>query len=153
MIRSQAFGSNKPTDDILDDSDYRDLSRMTQLILSVLLMLPVLLYGAEAWTLLSTNASAFKVFARIVLRENVNLMRDGEDFRIRYNSDLFELLNDMHVVYCIYPAAALAQPYRSYGGWVFGGRGLRKSAKRTILYPLEGQNRGSPVIIWCDELA
>ena len=36
-----------------------DLSRATKLILSKVLILPVLLYGAEAWTLLSTDAAAF----------------------------------------------------------------------------------------------
>ena len=56
----------------------------------------MLLYGAEAWTLLSTDAAALKVFERKVQRKIFGPVRD--DFRIRFNSELYELLNDMDVV-------------------------------------------------------
>ena len=51
----------------------RDLSRTTKLILYKTLILPVLLYGAEAWTLLSTDAAALRVFERKVLRKTQTL--------------------------------------------------------------------------------
>ena len=41
-----------------------------------------------AWTLLSTDAAVLKVFERQV----------GDDFRNRFNSDLYEFLNGMDVV-------------------------------------------------------
>ena len=47
----------------------------------------VLVYGAEAWALLCTDAAALTVFERKVLRK----MRVGDDFRTRTNSDLYEL--------------------------------------------------------------
>ena len=47
----------------------RDLSSTTNLILYKTLILPVLLYGAKAWTLLSTDAAALRVFERKVLRK------------------------------------------------------------------------------------
>ena len=47
----------------------RDLSSTTKLILYTALILPGLLYGAEAWTLLSTDAAAMRVFERKVLRK------------------------------------------------------------------------------------
>ena len=61
----------------------------------------MLLYGAEAWTLLSTDGAALRVFERKVLRKIFGPVRVGDDFRIRFNSELYELLNDMDVVQLI----------------------------------------------------
>ena len=58
----------------------------------------MLLYGAETWTLLSTDAAALGVCERKVLRKMFDPVRVGDDFRIRFNSELYELLNDMDVV-------------------------------------------------------
>ena len=64
-------------------------------------MLPVLLYGAEGWILLNTNVAALRIFERKVLRKIYSPVRVDDDFRIRSNSVLYELLNDMDVVGCI----------------------------------------------------
>ena len=58
----------------------------------------MLLYGAEVCTLLSTDAAALRVFERKALRKTFGPVRVGDDFRIRFNSELYELLNDMDVV-------------------------------------------------------
>ena len=79
----------------------RDLSRTTKLMLYKTFILPVYLYGAEAWTLLSTDAAALRVFERKVLRKIFGPVRVGDDFRIRFNRELYELLNDIDVVYRI----------------------------------------------------
>ena len=60
------------------------------------LILPVLLYGAEAWTLLNNYTAALRVFERKFLRKIFGPV--GDYFRILYNSELFELLNDLDVV-------------------------------------------------------
>ena len=52
----------------------------------------------EAWTLLSTDAAALRVFERKVLRKSFGSVRVGDDFRIRFNSELYEVPNDMGVV-------------------------------------------------------
>ena len=57
----------------------------------------MLLYGAEAWTLSSTDAAALEVFERKVLRKIFGTVRVGDDYRIRTNRKLYELFNDMHV--------------------------------------------------------
>ena len=71
----------------------RDLFRTTKLILYKTLILPALLYGPEACTLLSTVAAALRVFER-----KFGPVRDGDNFRIRFNCELYELLNDIEVV-------------------------------------------------------
>ena len=73
----------------------RDLSCTTKLILYKTLIIPVLLYGAETWALLSTDAAALRVFERKVLLKIFGPVRVGDDFCIRFNSELYELLNDM----------------------------------------------------------
>ena len=50
---------------------------------------PVLLYSAEAWALLSIDVATLRVF--------FDPVQIGDDFRIRYNSELYELLNDVDV--------------------------------------------------------
>ena len=62
----------------------RDLSRTSKLILYKTLILSVLLYGPKAWTLLST----LRVFERKVLCKICGSVRVGDDFRIRFNSNL-----------------------------------------------------------------
>ena len=51
-----------------------------------------------AWTLLNTDAAVLRVFKRKVLLKFLSPVRVGEDFRIQYNSKLYELLNDLDVV-------------------------------------------------------
>ena len=58
----------------------------------------MLIYGAEAWTLLSTNAAALRVFERKILLKIFGPVRVDDDFRIRFNSELYVLLNDIDVV-------------------------------------------------------
>ena len=53
---------------------------------------------AEAWTLLSTDAAALRVFKRKDLRKIFGPVRVEDDFRIRFNSELYELLNDIDIV-------------------------------------------------------
>ena len=65
-------------------------SRATKLTLHKALILPVLLYGAEAWRLLNTDAAALGVFERKVLRV-------GDFYRIRTIRKLYKLFTDMDV--------------------------------------------------------
>ena len=90
----------------------RDLPRATKLTLHKALILPVLLYGAEAWTLTSTDATALEVFERKVLRRIFGPVRVGYDYRIllpagscmRYSMNMNEN-----------PTVPLARPCRSDG--------------------------------------
>ena len=66
----------------------------TKLILYKMLILPVFLYDAEAWT----DAAAFRVFERKVLRKIFGPVQVSDDFHIRFNSELYDLLNDIDAV-------------------------------------------------------
>ena len=58
----------------------------------------MLLSDAEAWTLLSTDAAAFRLFEGKVLRKIFGPVQVCDDFLIRFNSELYELLNDIDIV-------------------------------------------------------
>ena len=73
----------------------RDVYRTTKLILYKTLMLP---YGAEARTLLSTDASALRVYERNILYKIFCPIWVGCDFSIWFNSKLYKLLYDIDVV-------------------------------------------------------
>ena len=45
--------------------------------------------------ILSTDATALKVFEKKAVRQIFGPVRVGDDFRIRFNSELYELLNDI----------------------------------------------------------
>ena len=69
---------------------------------------------------MAQNVAALRVFERKVVRKIFGPVQVGNDFRIRYNSELYELLNDMDIVQRINTAAALYRPCRSYGGGCSG---------------------------------
>ena len=58
----------------------------------------MLLYGSDVWALLSTDATFLRVFEREVFSKILDSMRVGNDFLIRFNSTLYELLNDVDIV-------------------------------------------------------
>ena len=57
----------------------------------------MLLYGAEAWTLSSTDAAALGEFERNMPRQIFGPVRVGEDYCIQTNRELYELSNAMDV--------------------------------------------------------
>ena len=68
-------------------------------LVNKMLMLHVLLYGTEAWTLLTTDAPALRVFEKKFLRKIFGLVRVCDDFRVGSVSELYELINDIDIVH------------------------------------------------------
>ena len=66
----------------------RELSRTTKLIFHKTPILPMLLYGAEAWNQLIVDATALKVFERKFLCKIFGTVRVGDDFRNQSISEL-----------------------------------------------------------------
>ena len=75
----------------------RALSRPTKLTLYKTLIIPVLLYGAEAWVMTQSDAAALGVFERKILRKIFGPVRVGDDYRIRMNHELYELYGDIDI--------------------------------------------------------
>ena len=53
---------------------------------------PVLLYGAETWTLTSSYEQALGVFERKILRKIYEPFCDRGEWRIRWNQELYDIL-------------------------------------------------------------
>ena len=106
----------------------------------------MLLYSAEAWTLLSTDALALRVFVKKVLRKIYGSVRFGVDFRIRFNSTLYEFLNDVDVVLRIN-----FQRLRGLGHLVR----MEKDAPARQVFDARicgSRRRGQPCIRWKDQI-
>ena len=99
---------------------------------------------------LSADAAALRVFERKVLRKIFGPVRAVDDFRIRFNSELYELLDDKDVVQRnnIQRLCWLGHVVRIEEN--APARRVR-SAHRTALYLLERPNRS--IIDWCNQLA
>ena len=97
-IKRRLTLANRCSNGLSGQLNNRDLFRTTKLILCKTSILPLLLYGAETCTLLNTNAAVLTVFERKVLRKIFGQVRVGDDFRLRNNSELYELLNDIDAV-------------------------------------------------------
>ena len=76
----------------------RALSRRTKLTLYKSLIMPVLLYGAEAWTMTNTDEKALGAFERKILRKIYGPICVAGDYRIRWNNELYELYADIDLV-------------------------------------------------------
>ena len=75
------------------------LSRRTKITLYKSLIMPVLVYGAEAWTMKASDEAALGVFERKILRKIYGPLRVGDgEYRRRFNDELYELYNDIDIV-------------------------------------------------------
>lgn len=71
----------------------RDLPREMKLLLQKSLILPMLLYGSEAWRLLRSDAAALGVFVGKILLKILYLLYVDDDISIWTFKELYELLN------------------------------------------------------------
>ena len=73
-------------------------SRRTKIVLYKTLILPVLIYGSESWTLGNIEETILGTFERKILRKMFGpVCHDGE-WRIRYNIELYRIYNEIDVV-------------------------------------------------------
>ena len=94
-IKRRITLANRCYCDVNGQLSNRDLSRTMKLIIYKTLILPELFYGAEAWTVLNTDAAASRVFEIKDLPKIFGPVCVGDVFRIRYNSKMYDLLNDL----------------------------------------------------------
>lgn len=70
----------------------------TKLKIYKTLIIPVLMYGAETWTLTEADKTLLNVFERKVLRMIFGPVHIGDEWRIRLNNELYSLFNDVTII-------------------------------------------------------
>ena len=73
------------------------IARKTKLNIYKTLIRPIVTYGAETWTLTKSVSARLAVFERKVLRRILGAVKQGDNWRIRYNSELYELYNEINL--------------------------------------------------------
>lgn len=68
------------------------ITRRTKITIYNTLVRPVVIYGAETWTLKDTDVKILRVFERRILRKIFGPVRTYEGWRERYNAELDELV-------------------------------------------------------------
>ncbi|GBN94507.1 hypothetical protein AVEN_69455-1 [Araneus ventricosus] len=79
----------------------RLVSRRTKMRLYKTIILPVLLYAIETWTLNVDVQRALKTFERKVLRTKFGPVQEQGCWRTRYNSELYRLYKEPQVTQII----------------------------------------------------
>lgn len=72
--------------------------RYTKLKIYRTLIIPVLMYGAETWTLSTADKNMLGIFERKVLRMIFGPVCDRGEWRIRYNHELYRMYKDSDIV-------------------------------------------------------
>ena len=72
--------------------------RNTKLKIYKTLIIPVLMYGVESWTLSESDKNMLGIFERKVLRMIFGPVCVGNEWRIRYNQELYQLYKDTKIV-------------------------------------------------------
>ena len=121
----------------------RNLQTSTKFALYKTLILPVALYGHEAWTLKEADRRAFGVFERKVLRTILGGKQENGVWRRRMNHELYQVYEDANIVNRI-----------KYGRLQWAGHLVRMPEERIAKTIFDGEPgrgrrlRGRPRIRW-----
>ena len=72
----------------------KKLSRKTKLAIYKTLIRPIVLYGSETWNTTSRDEELLRVFERRVLRTIYGPIRESDEYRQRYNHELYDLYKE-----------------------------------------------------------
>jgi hypothetical protein len=76
----------------------RYVQRNTKIQIYKTLIIPVLIYGAETWTLSTSEKNLLGIFERKILRMIFGPVCDRGEWRIRYNNELYTMYSDSSIV-------------------------------------------------------
>lgn len=97
-INKRILNSNKCYFAMLKFFKSKYLTRTTKVRLYKTLIKPVLTYGSETWVLTEHNKSQLAIFERKILRKIYGPVKENEEWRLRYNRELYELYNSPDIV-------------------------------------------------------
>jgi hypothetical protein len=146
-INKRIMSANKCYFGLLRHFKSRLLSRQTKSTLYKTLVKPVLTYASETWTLTLRNERALNIFERKILRRIYGPIRDGTNWRRRYNAELYGLYEDCSAVQSIKIGRLrwLGHVHRMNDN---------EPAKRVMSSnPIGRRRRGRPKIRWLDGAA
>ena len=118
--------------------------RRTKLKIYKTLIIPVLIYGAESWTLSEADRNALDVFERKVLRMIYGPVCVRDEWRRRFNHELYSLYKDSTIVDRIHK-----QQVR-WLGHVWRMRDEEPPRKIMQAKPSGVRGRGKPRLRWLD---
>lgn len=97
-IRARVLAANRAYFSLIKPLKSRNVSRRTKLELYKSLIIPVLTYSSETWTLSSSNEFLLAAFERKILRRIFGPVCEEGRWRSRYNAELYNLYNDNNIV-------------------------------------------------------
>lgn len=124
----------------------RLISRMCKLALYKTIIRPILCYNVETWTLSATDENNLRIFERRILRKLFGPVKDNNVYRIRFNYELQEIIENEVIIKFI-----KAQKLR----WVEHlermdrGRAPRRASEMVCM---STRQRGRPRTRWREEV-
>ncbi|XP_013175481.1 PREDICTED: uncharacterized protein LOC106123612 [Papilio xuthus] len=96
-IRRRIMAANKCYFSLLRYFRSKLLTRKIKLLLYKTLLRPVLIYGSETWVLSKGDENALLVFERKILRRIFGAVCEDNQWRSRYNQELYDLYKELNV--------------------------------------------------------
>lgn len=96
-IKERILRANKAYFSMIDLLKSQTIHRNNKIRLYKTIIRPILCYGCETWTMQSKAEERLNSFERRILRRIFGPVQDEKGWRIRYNSELYQLYKDMEV--------------------------------------------------------
>lgn len=124
----------------------KNIRRETKLKIYHSLIRPIVAYGSEVWTMTVEDEKSLRIFERNILRKIYGPVREGENWRIRSNAELQQLIHERDLVKFI-----KSQRIRWLGHVErMEEDRMNKRMMQGRLYC--GRRRGRPRMRWLDEV-
>ncbi|GFU92601.1 endonuclease-reverse transcriptase [Trichonephila clavipes] len=120
--------------------------KKVKIIIYKTLILPVLLYASETWTLNLETLRALKTFERKALRTIFGLVKDQGCWRTRYNFELYRLYKEPQVTQVI------RSNRLRWLGHIWRSPENNQTRAYTFKNPMGSRTRGRPPTRWIDDV-
>lgn len=146
-INARIYIANKSYYGLKKQLQSHFLSKKTKCKLYKTLITPVLTYGAESWVLNKDNIERLMIFERKVLRKIFGPLNDRGMWRIRYNTEIYNLYKEPDIIKVIKASRI------RWLGHLYRGEENNISKKITFNDPLYATRKiGRPAKRWIDDV-